>query len=254
MKLALVAVAVAAAGITSSALADSTLLGHVLSTGTGLGSGNNGGYAHKLWGASDANTARFTGGAATEAQASTVYLFCVDANYLNSTNPSTYHLVDVTGAPVQPGGNPGNPVGQFTAANRAALNATAMAALAAGILDGRGFLAASFTTNLSQMVTIGADTFTKARWIEGLQKAIWADLGVDQPQGVTAAQTAIDNLAASHVADPIRVAILGVDNGGNQGQDMLVIVPLPPAGWAGLASLSGVGIFGVVRRRKLLQA
>ncbi len=254
MKFALVAVAVAAAGMASSAMADSTLLGHVLSASNGLGSNNNGGYAHNLWGASDASTARFTGGAASEAEATTVYMFCVDANYLSTTNPATYHLVDVTGAPVQPGGNPGNPVGQFTAANRSALNATALAALAAGILDGRGFLASSFTSNLSQLVTIGADTFTKARWIEGLQKALWADLGVDQPQTITAAQTAIENLSLAHANDPIRVAILGVDNGNNRGQDMLVIVPLPPAGWAGLASLSGVGLFGVVRRRKLRQA
>lgn len=35
-------------------------------------------------------------------------------------------------------------------------------------------------------------------------------------------------------------------------QDLLTIVPLPPAAWAGIASLSGIGIFGIIRRRKQL--
>jgi hypothetical protein len=41
------------------------------------------------------------------------------------------------------------------------------------------------------------------------------------------------------------------DGMGNQ-QDMLTIVPLPPAAWAGIGSLAGVALIGVVRRRKQL--
>lgn len=34
------------------------------------------------------------------------------------------------------------------------------------------------------------------------------------------------------------------------GQSMLAVVPLPPAAWAGLSTLAGVGVAGLVRRRR----
>ena len=34
------------------------------------------------------------------------------------------------------------------------------------------------------------------------------------------------------------------------GQDVLTLIPLPPAAWAGLGSLACVGLFGMIRRRK----
>jgi hypothetical protein len=40
---------------------------------------------------------------------------------------------------------------------------------------------------------------------------------------------------------------------GHVHQDMLTLIPLPPAAWAGLASLGGVMILGYVRRRKNLR-
>jgi len=32
--------------------------------------------------------------------------------------------------------------------------------------------------------------------------------------------------------------------------DPLTVIPLPPAAWAGLSTLAGVGLIGFVRRRK----
>jgi hypothetical protein len=242
------------AAFSSVALADSTLSGHVLDIYHGLGSNNNGGYSHHFWNASDASTARFTGGAMTEGAAALVYAFCTDANYLNPTNPSTYYLVDVTDAPVHPGGNPGNPTHTYTPQNRTDVNATALAGLNSGILNSLGFLSSSFQSNLSSNVTISGFTFTKAAWIEGLQKEIWHNLGVDGVGlgGAGSAQAAIESLRTAYLSSPIVVRILGVDNGGNQGQDMLVIVPLPPAAWAGIGSLAGVMVVGLVRRRRQL--
>jgi hypothetical protein len=50
------------------------------------------------------------------------------------------------------------------------------------------------------------------------------------------------------------VRVLGVSIGTgdtNLGQDLMVLVPLPPAAWAGLGSLAGVLGFTAIRRRKL---
>ncbi len=41
---------------------------------------------------------------------------------------------------------------------------------------------------------------------------------------------------------------------GHQHQDVLMLVPLPPAGWAGMTSLGGLMCFGYIRRRRLQRA
>jgi len=38
--------------------------------------------------------------------------------------------------------------------------------------------------------------------------------------------------------------------GGVNSQDQLTLIPLPPAAWAGLSTLAGVGFVGYIRRRK----
>ena len=40
------------------------------------------------------------------------------------------------------------------------------------------------------------------------------------------------------------------DDAGNNKQDVLVVVPLPPAALSGLALLAGVGLIGLRRRRR----
>ena len=55
---------VAVAGLSSIALADTTLMGHNLNSSTGLGTGNRGGFSHRFWESGpvvNSATALFTG-------------------------------------------------------------------------------------------------------------------------------------------------------------------------------------------------
>jgi hypothetical protein len=257
-----------AAGVASPAFADSTIQGHVLSVFHGLGTGDRGGYGHQFWGGTG-EAARFNTGT-TAQNASYVYGFCTDANYLNSAPASTYHLIRVTEAPYHTTGNASGPL--YTAAQERTLNAIALAARSIGILDDRGFLAAGMIGNgdvvlaihPSANVTLDINginqTLTQARWIEGLQNAIWRTLGGAlagdvTPGGPTAAEGYINAVAALSAFQnaPIRVRILGVDSptfNTNQGQDIMVLIPLPPAAFAGLGTLGMVLVLGHVRRRR----
>jgi len=253
---------VAVASLSSVALADTTLRGHNLNSSTGLGTGNNGGYSHRFWEtgpAVNSATVPFTGGLLAEGGASTtVYTFCMDPNYLNTANPATYHIIPVTDAPFPATGNATGL--DYTTVHEAAVNATALAAESVGLMDSRGFLTTAFQTSRSSNVTISGFTFTKAKWIEGLQTKIWQNLGISGGSlnaGNLAVRNAIDSFRTPFLNAGIRVRVLGVDLGGNRGQDQLclvdqerVLIPLPPAAFAGMGALACVACFGVIRRRK----
>ncbi len=254
---------VAAAGLIQTAGAD-TIQGRVLSASTGYGQGNTGGYRHQFWGGTG-EAARFNTGT-SQADASEVRGFCVDRNFLNES-VNTYTLVSVQNAPVLP--NQGNAGGLYTAVGENRLNAIAKAGLAMGILDSRGFLEASFTTgNAANNLTINSVTTTRARWVEAFQKLAWESLYEADGAGLAwnltggaytnaassaAASTAIQTAASGFLNSGILVRVLGVQgSSADQGQDMLVLVPLPPAAWAGLSTMAGVFGLAYIRRRKQL--
>lgn len=98
-------------------------------------------------------------------------------------------------------------------------------------------------------VNTGAET-------RSLQRAIWFE-----EQEISQAEFQADALAVAlrnwainnndGALHGVRVLNMWTNaNGTGNAQDMLTIVPLPPAGWAGLASLGGVIGMGYVRRRK----
>lgn len=261
-KLAILAI-VAAAGLIQTAAAD-TIQGRVMSASTGYGEGNMGGYRHKFWGGTG-QAARFDTGT-SEANAAEVRGFCVDRNFLEEA-VRTYTLVGVQAAPVLP--NSGNAGGLYTAVGENRLNAIAKAGLAMGILDGRGFLDAAYTSgNANDNLTINSVTTTRKKWVEAFQKLAWESLYESDGAGLAwnlnggaysngassaAAATAIQTAAASFLNTNILVRILGVQgSSADQGQDMLVLVPLPPAAWAGLSTMAGVVGLAYVRRRRQL--
>ncbi len=254
---------VAAAGLVQTVSAD-TIQGRVMSASTGYGQGNTGGYRHKFWGGT--GTAALFNTGTSEANATEVRGFCVDRNFLQEV-VNTYTLVGVQGAPVLP--NSGNAGSQYTAIAENRLNAIAKAGLDMGIIDGRGFLSASYTgANGDEDITLNSVTTSRKKWVEAFQKLVWESLYESDGAGLTwnlnsgaysnaatvaAAATAIQNAAAGYLNSDILVRVLGVQgNGADQGQDMLVLIPLPPAAWAGLSTMAGVFGLAYVRRRKQL--
>lgn len=94
-----------------------------------------------------------------------------------------------------------------------------------------------------------------------IQHAIWASENERSYAGLsTLAQSLYDWADANNNGALNGVRVLRLWNShslvsgaysGNR-QDLLTIVPLPPAAWAGIGSLAGVMAFGYVRRRKQL--
>jgi hypothetical protein len=285
IRFATASVLIAVASLASNASAD-TIQGRNTDSSNGYGQGNNGGYQHKFWGGTGA-AARFDTGT-TEANSSIVRAFCVDPNYLNSGSAQTYHLIRVTDAPLNTTGNASgsgspNDGTQYTAIGERRLNAIALAAKDMGLIDDRGFLDASIASQSNgDNATIDGQTTTLARWIGTLQLLIWESLyendapsvahGIwnlgdvagytdDYKPGLGNANqdafNAITARAATYFNNQntnILVRVLGVSIGTgdtNLGQDLMVLVPLPPAAWAGLGSLAGVLGFTAIRRRKL---
>jgi hypothetical protein len=264
MKKCLFSIAIIAlAGISQSASAD-TIQGRVMSQSTGYGQGNNGGYRHKFWGGTG-EAARYNTGT-SEANATEVRGFCVDRNLLQEV-VREYTLINVQNAPYLPNqGNAGDP---YTAIGENRLNAMAKAGKDLGILDSRGFLDAAFTdANAGDNLTLNAVTTTRKKWVDAFQKLVWESLyeadgaglawnltGGTHTNGASsaAAANALSSYASSFLNTNIIVRILGVQgNSANQGQDQLVLIPLPPAAWAGLSTMAGVFGLAYVRRRRQL--
>jgi hypothetical protein len=276
-------VLIAVLGIAAVANAD-TIQGRNMNSGSGYGQGNTGGYQHKFWGGTGAAAAFNTG--TTEANASVIRSFCTDPNLLNSAEAHEYTLVRVTDAPLLRTGNAGgsgspNEGTTYTAIAERRLNAIALAGRDMGLLDGRGFLASSVdSANPDGNLTIDSQSVARKLWVSTLQLLVWeslyendvtsaphgiwnlADVGADdyEPGLSNASLNAFNAITAraatyfNNVNTEILVRILGVSIGSgdtNQGQDQMVLVPLPPAGWAGIGSLAGVLGLSVVRRRKL---
>jgi len=93
-----------------------------------------------------------------------------------------------------------------------------------------------------------------------LQEALWyfegffpqGSLSADAAALVSQANTAVSNGSWTGIGD-VRVLVLTNPTGGGGLQDVLVVltsVPLPPAALLGLALIGGLGVAGVVRRRR----
>ncbi len=89
---------------------------------------------------------------------------------------------------------------------------------------------------------------------EIMNTATWDNLGnANVRTAALAMYNAAIAAAASAPGEFYGVRVLRLYTlGGDNSQDQLTLVPLPPAGWAGLSTLAGAGLVGYIRRRKQL--
>ncbi len=157
--------------------------------------------------------------------------FCIDLGEYANSSGATYQMVDLADAPA-----PGVPYGQAVADQ---INAVVANAVAQGWIDSR--LQAD-TNQAGYVAKMGA-----------IQAAIWEALGGDVQ--VNSSRTS-DSLAYYYFQlmgqsfdDSLRVNGLRAMVAPGQ-QDMLYVVPLRPAAFAGMGLLAGIGGVRVLRRRK----
>jgi len=171
----------------------------------------------------------FTSGDRAGEQFST---FCIDfAEYAN-TSGATYQVVDIADAPM-----PGTPYGQ-TIADR--INAVVANAAALGWIDIR--LQAD-TQQQDYLAKMGA-----------IQAAVWeafgSDIDVDNRRTTNSLASYYNILTNDQTFDDsLRLRNLRAIVAEGQ-QDMLYVVPLPPAAFAGLGMLGGIAGVRTIRRRK----
>lgn len=207
-------------------------------------------------------------GAAAQFAGSNIYTFCMDRNPAqsvpNGQTPPTFTLGAVTDAPNPTSGNASNPNSRYTADQQRRLNAVMTAARNAGYLN-----------NLGQFVAL-----SNANAASAIQVLVWESLWEANPIGtpvtgatwnlttgnfqVTSGWSNISSIVASlitsatsiynNASSPILVRSLISGGTATSGQDQAVMVPLPPAAFAGLGTLAGVIGLGYIRRRRLANA
>lgn len=158
--------------------------------------------------------------------------FCIDFAESANTSGTTYQIVDIADAPM-----PGTPYGQ-TIASR--INAVVANAAALGWIDNR--LQAD-TEQVDYLAKMGA-----------IQAAVWEAFGSDVQVNDSRTYSSLANyysiLTDVQTYDSsLRLNGLRAIVAGGQ-QDMLYVVPLPPAAFAGLGMLCGIAGIRTVRRRK----
>ena len=158
--------------------------------------------------------------------------FCIDFSESANGGSSTYEIVDIADAP-----KPGTPYGQ-TIANR--INAVVANAAALGWIDNR-----------LQGDTEQADYLAK---MGAIQAAVWEafgssiNIGHHRTNNALASYYSILTDAQTFDSDLRLDGLRAIVAGGEQ--DMLYVVPLPPAAFAGLGMLGGIAGVRTVRRRK----
>ena len=158
--------------------------------------------------------------------------FCIDLGEYANTSGATYEIVDLADAPA-----PGVPYGQAVADQ---INAVVANAVAKGWIDSR--LQAD-TTQTGYVAKMGA-----------IQAAIWEAIGGDVQVNSSRTSDALayyyfQLMNGQSFDDSLRVSGLKAMVAAGQ-QDMLYVVPLPPAAMAGLGLLAGMGGVRALRRRK----
>ncbi len=250
-----------AAGLASANTITGAYVGHTYTVGLSTTAGTFAvGALNHTWTNGIGDAARFNG---------TYGTFCID-NRLVTGNQTQFTLVGITSAPTSTAGNFGNPGFSYTAEQEKRLAAVVKAARAAGLMGNRGeFIAPSGNAS---------------HWAAALQLLIWESLwestvgaGWDLNAGnfqLNSTNSTVTNRvnwlknggSANGVTITVANSATNLYNTGlggiralsgstgsinERGQDQLVIIPLPPAAWAGISSLAGVIGFGYIRRRNL---
>lgn len=213
----------------------------------------------------------WTGGTNAAAQYNgTVYTFCMDRNQVQGGNPQplpTFTLGRVTDAPNPTSGNISNPSARYTTDQERRLNAVMTAARNAGYLNSLGQFNTSAGTSAASAiqalvweslweVTNSGTTATGATWnlTTGSFQVTNRGTGTAWANGVSTVVNTLITAATSiynDVNSPLLVRALISGGELNSGQDQAVMVPLPPAAFAGLGTLAGVIGIGYIRRRRL---
>lgn len=158
--------------------------------------------------------------------------FCIDFAERASTSGATYQIVDIADAPM-----PGTPYGLVIAGK---INAVVANAAALGWIDNRLQADTEQTDYLAKMGAI--------------QAAVWEAFGSDVKVGNSRTSNSLENYYNTLMDDntfnsSLRLNGLKAIVADGQ-QDMLYVVPLPPAAFAGLGMLGGIAGFRTIRRRK----
>ncbi len=158
--------------------------------------------------------------------------FCIDFSEAASTSGDTYQIVSLAQAPM-----PGTPYGEAVANQ---INAVVANAAALGWIDNRLQADTNQTDYLAKMGAI--------------QAAIWEAFGSDINVSSSRTSNALENyysvLTDSQTFDGgLRLNGLKALVAEGQ-QDMLYVVPLPPAAFAGLGMLGTIAGVRTIRRRK----
>jgi hypothetical protein len=196
------------------------------------------------------------------------YTFCTDLEGANS-GYRFYEARQPVNAPLDTDGNPGENGSPYSATESDRLNAWAAACLQLGLINSQGFFVLGNRT-----INAGSTVYTQEDLGMAVQFGVWDSLwddGSNAPWDHTLGmgETRLNNevyLAGSYAGlQNVRNIVdiiagfaapkLGQGYGlvrilvNRDEQDQMILVPLPPAAWAGLASLAGIGAFGYVRRR-----
>lgn len=158
--------------------------------------------------------------------------FCIELSQEASSTDAVYEIVNLADAPA-----PGVPYGQAVADR---INAVIANAVALGWIDGQ----------------LQADTDQSNYYgrMGAIQAAVWEALGGDIKLDASQTSSSLRNAYAvlmneQTFDDSARLAGLKAMTNNGQ-QDMLIVVPLPPAALAGMGMLAGLGGLRAVRRRR----
>ena len=159
--------------------------------------------------------------------------FCIDVAEAATPGSATYQIIRLEDAPV-----PGAPYG---AAKAAAVSDVVANAVALGWID------ANLQADSSQVGYLGK--------MGAIQAAIWAALGFDVQVGASQTSSSLKTYfsqLSTAMANNAQMSLEGLRAIAAPGQqDMLYIVPLPPAAMAGAGLLAfGLGVRTIRRRSK----
>jgi len=158
--------------------------------------------------------------------------FCIDFQEYANTSGATYDIVDIADAPM-----PGTPYGYEVAAK---INAVVANAAALGWIDNKLQADSEQTDYIAKMGAI--------------QAAVWESFGSNIDVNDSRTYNSLANyyniLTDVQTFDSsLRLNGLRAIVAEGQ-QDMLFVVPLPPAAFAGLGMLGSIAGFRAIRRRK----
>lgn len=158
--------------------------------------------------------------------------FCIDFSEAANTSGATYQIVDIADAPM-----PGVPYGQAISDR---INAVVANAAALGWIDNRLQADVNQTDYIAKMGAIQA-----AVW-----EAFGSDIDIDDNRTFSSLANYYNILTDVQTFDQsARLSGLRAIVANGQ-QDMLYVVPLPPAAFAGLGMLGGIAGVRSIRRRK----